>query len=205
MTSDQTPNEAFVTLPPTGADLDHFDPKYMGVHVVLPGPLLPPKPVRPPCDECGLCDNPDKCTYAGVSLNRETNRYQCVDCRIAWENADMAKWMPASVLLRRADDVAFMSPEVLREKLRQVNYRPPAVTQPSQCCVDGCPHLTIDTICWECQVHIDARVEDARLRLERRRANAAFWPALLMILALLALLFYAASQAGSTLRAWGWL
>ena len=168
MTNTPTPNEAFVTLPShdaddpafygvvkkTGADLDHFDPKYMGVHVVLPGPLLTPEP---------------------------------------------------RVLLRHADDVAFMSPEVLREKLRRVNYRSPTVTQPTECAVDGCPHLTIDTICWECQVHIDARVEDARLRLERRRANAAFWPALLMILALLALLFYAASQAGSTLRAWGWL
>jgi hypothetical protein len=109
------------------------------------------------------------------------------------------------VLNRRADDTAYMSPEVLRSKLLQVGYRAQTVTQPTPCAVDGCNQLTIDTVCWECQVHIDARTEDARLRRERRRAAVAFWPATLTVIAVLGLLFYAASQAGVLLRTWGWL
>jgi hypothetical protein len=104
------------------------------------------------------------------------------------------------VMTRKADDLAFVSPELLREKLRAVGYREPILPVPSQCAVDNCPNVTHDVICFDCASEIEWMAREEEDRKSRAKAAKAFWPAFLMICALLAGLFYCATELGVWLR-----
>lgn len=102
------------------------------------------------------------------------------------------------VLQRQADDLAFCAPETLAAKLRAIGYREPIL--PRTCAVDGCVNLTHELICQDCEIELEALAQDEEDRKSRRKAAKAFWPALLLIVALLAVVFYCASQLGLWLR-----
>lgn len=104
------------------------------------------------------------------------------------------------VLQRQADDLAFCAPETLAAKLRAIGYREPILPVPSLCAVDGCGQMTHTTICFDCATEIEWMAREEEDRKSRRKASAAFWPALILVLAMLAGLFFCASQLGAWLR-----
>lgn len=102
------------------------------------------------------------------------------------------------VLQRQASDLAFCAPETLAAKLRAVGYREPIL--PRTCAVDGCANFTHALICQDCEIEIESLAQMEEDRKYRRKSALAFWPALLLVLALLAALFYGAAQLGAFVR-----
>lgn len=104
------------------------------------------------------------------------------------------------VLQRQANDLAFCAPENLAAKLRAIGYREPVLPVPSPCAIDGCDNVTHDTICRDCTEEIDFMQRQEADRRSRTKTAKAFWPALILVTALLAGLFYAASELGAWIR-----
>lgn len=108
------------------------------------------------------------------------------------------------VLQRQANDLALCAPESLAAKLRAIGYREPVLPVPSPCAIDSCPNITHDTICRDCTEEIEymQRIsrEEIDLRSLAKKAARTAWSAILLVVALLAGLFYASSELGVWLR-----
>ena len=98
------------------------------------------------------------------------------------------------VLQRQADDLAFCAPETLAAKLRAIGYREPIL--PRTCAVDGCINFTHELICQDCEIEIEALAQAE----EDSKAGLAFWPALAVVVILLALIFAGCWKIGQMAR-----
>lgn len=111
----------------------------------------------------------------------------------------------ARVLQRRADDLAYVAPEHLAEKLRAIGYYEPVLPPVERCLVDGCQNMTATGICGECSGAIEQDALDQLKPQKTKSPGTRFWPALIGIVSLLGCIWFTLPLLREALlAAWRW-